>query len=127
MGSVYFDGAEVQSLAKSFEQSAANVGAAAQAVVRKTALDVEKDAKAFAPVDTGNLKSSIGHSDMRTVGQSGVLEVEVGPTANYGAYVEFGTSQHGPAAFMGPAMDRQSSSFVKAMEQLAERAAHGGT
>lgn len=127
MGSVYFDGAEIQSLAQSFTQSAANVGSAAQTVVRKTALDVERDAKAFAPVDTGNLRSSIGHSDMRTVGQSGVLEVEVGPTADYGVYVEFGTSQHGPAAFMGPAMDRQSPAFVKAMEILAERAAHGGT
>lgn len=127
MASVYFDGAELQSLAQSFTQGATNIGPLAQAVVRKTALDVERDAKAFVPVDTGNLKNSIGHSDMRTVGQSGVLEVEVGPTANYGMYVEFGTSQHGPAAFMGPAMDRQSPTFVQAMEQLAERSAGGGT
>jgi HK97 gp10 family phage protein len=121
------DASDFNRLASSFTQAAANIGPGAQAVVRKTTLDVERDAKSFVPVDTGNLKSSIGHSDLRTVGQSGVLEAEVGPTAEYGVYVEFGTSRKGPAAFMGPALDRQIPVFTQAMEQLAERAANGGT
>lgn len=126
MASVDFDGAEVMALASSFTQSGANIGKLAQVVVRKTALDIERNAKAIAPVDTGNLKSSIGRSDLRTVGQSGALEAEIGPTANYAPYVEFGTSRHGPQAFMGPSLDRMAGPFEEAMTQLAERAA-GGT
>lgn len=116
---VTFDGSELNTLAADLGQAAEKVGARVQLVMRKTALDVEADAKAFAPVDTGNLRNSIGHSDLRTVGQTGVLEVEIGPTADYGAFVEFGTSQHGPAAYMGPALDRRSPAFVSAMEQVA--------
>jgi HK97 gp10 family phage protein len=127
MASVYFDGAEIQQLAGAFIKGAEGVGKMAQAAVRKTALDIEKNAKAIVPVDTGNLKSSIGHSDLRSVGTSGSIEAEVGPTANYGSYVEFGTSTMAPAAFMGPSLDRATPAFVKAMEILAERAANGGT
>jgi HK97 gp10 family phage protein len=119
------DPSEINRLAHSFEQSAANVGQAAQQVVRKTALDIEATAKQFVPVDTGNLKGSIGHSDLRSVGQSGALEARIGPTANYGHYVEFGTSRMGPAAYMGPALDRHSGPFEQAMSILAERAANG--
>lgn len=127
MAGIEFDVSDINRLATSFAQSAHNVGPLAQAVVRKTTLDVEADAKAFAPVDTGNLKGSIGHSDLRTVGQSGTLEAEVGPTAAYGEYVELGTSRMAPRAFLGPALDRRTPAFVQAMEQLAERAALGNT
>jgi HK97 gp10 family phage protein len=121
------DPSEFNNLAVSFEQGAQSVGPLAQQVVRKTALDIEGDAKRFAPVDTGNLRNSIGHSDLRSVGQSGALEARIGPTANYGHYVEFGTSRMGPAAYMGPALDRHAGPFEQAMNQLAERAANGGT
>jgi HK97 gp10 family phage protein len=122
-----FDVSGIRELATSFTQGAANVGPMAQVAVRKTALDVERDAKAMAPVDTGNLKGSIGHSDLRTVGQSGALEATVGPTAAYGVHLEFGTSRTAPQPFMGPALDRQTPAFEQAMAQLAERAANGGT
>lgn len=120
------DASGFRELAASFTQGAASVGPAAQMAVRKTALDVEKDAKALAPVDTGNLKGSIGHSDLRTVGQSGSLEALVGPTADYGVHLEFGTSRMAPQPFMGPALDRQAPAFEQAMAILAERAANGG-
>ena len=44
--------AELRTLADGLEQRA-------DAAVRKTGLDVEADAKIFAPVDTGNLRNSI--------------------------------------------------------------------
>ncbi len=120
MTGIDVDASELNRLAVDLTKAAGRIGPAAQVVIRKTALDIERDAKAFAPVDTGNLRNSIGHSDLRTVGQSGVLEAEIGPTAAYGAFVEFGTSRHGPAAYMGPAFDRHSGPFVSAVEQLAE-------
>ena len=117
---IRIDGAGFHSLAADLTAAAGRIGPRAQIVVRKTALDIEGDAKAFCPVDTGNLRNSIGHSDLRTVGQSGVLEAEIGPTAAYGKFVEFGTSRQGPAAFMGPALDRREPGFLAAMQQLAD-------
>nr|WP_297424786.1 HK97-gp10 family putative phage morphogenesis protein [uncultured Actinotalea sp.] len=120
MGSVWFDGADdLNRLSADLRGASDRVGRAAQQVIRKTTLDVERDAKAFAPVDTGMLRSSIGHSDLRRIGQYGVLEAEIGPSASYGAFVEFGTSRQAPQAYMGPALDRNAPAFVAAMEQLA--------
>lgn len=119
MPSIHVDTSELNRLAVDLGEAAVKVGNRAQVVVRRTALAVEADAKAFAPVDTGNLRNSIGHSDLRAVTQTGVLEVEIGPTAHYGHFVEFGTSRNAPAAYMGPALDRQTPGFVAAMEQLA--------
>lgn len=82
-------------------------------VVAKAALDVEAAAKGFCPVDTGFLRSSIG-VDLDMAASSAVI----GPTAEYGAFVEFGTSRMAPAAYMGPALDRVSPSFAAAIEQL---------
>ena len=123
--SVYFDGAELNEFAVVIGKAAANTGKMAQTVIKKVAVDITRDAKAFAPVDTGNLKSSIGHSDLRAVGHSGDLEVEIGPTANYGIYVEFGTETMAPAAYMGPAADRHFGPFEQAMAQIAEDALGG--
>lgn len=120
MATVWFDGVEdLNRLAADLTAGADRVtGERARQVIRKTAVDVERDAKAFAPVDTGNLKNSIGHSDLRRVGTSGTLEVEIGPTANYGGYVEWGTSRMAPRAYMGPALDRNTPAFVAAVTQL---------
>lgn len=93
------------------------VGTRARAVIRKAAYDIERDAKALAPVDTGNLKNSIGHSDLR-IGTSGQLVAEIGPTANYGIFLELGTSRMPAQPFMGPAADRNTPSFEAAMQQL---------
>jgi HK97 gp10 family phage protein len=110
------DGAELGRLAADLRSAPHRVGVKALVVVRKTALDVEADAKALAPVDTGNLRSSIGRSE-RT--WSDGIEVEVGPTAFYGGFVEWGTSRHGPQAYMGPALNRREPGFLAAMEELA--------
>lgn len=96
----------------------------AKLVLKKTALDVERNAKAIAPVDTGNLKSSIGHSDMRALSAEH-LQVDIGPTANYGSYVEFGTSTQAPQAFMGPSLDRYAGPFEQAMAQVGVEALSG--
>jgi HK97 gp10 family phage protein len=110
------DGSELGRLVADLRTAPHRVGVKAVQVVRKTALDVEADAKALVPVDTGNLRSSIGRSE-RSWGGDGI-EVEVGPTAFYGGFVEWGTSRHGPQAYMGPALNRREPAFVAAMEAL---------
>lgn len=108
-------------MAEDFLRLAADIAAArarsetlTSQVVRKVAADVETNAKAIAPVDTGNLRASIG-TEMR-----GRYEAEVGPSAAYGIYVEFGTSRMAPQAFMGPSLDRYSGTFVEAMGKVGE-------
>lgn len=97
-------------------------------VVRKTALDIEADAKAHAPIDSGNLQNSIGSNVSGTEG-----EVFVG--ADYGPYVEFGHAQqpgrYVPAIgkrlvrdfvpgkpFFFPAVERARPGFAAAMASM---------
>ena len=81
-------------------------------VVRKSASDVEAQAKARAAVDTGNMRNSIGTT------MHGPLSAEIGPTASHSVFVEFGTYKMAAQPFMGPAADRVEPSFIAAMEQL---------
>lgn len=116
---------DVRRLATSLANVGARTGALAQIAVRKTAKDIEATAKAKVPVDTGNLKGSIGTSDLRRVGQSGGLSVEIGPTAEYGEFVEFGTSRMAPQPYMGPAADVHLPLFEQAVTQLGLEALGG--
>lgn len=95
---------------------AQRVGATAAAVTRKTAADITRDAKTLAPVDTGNLRASIG-STIRGDGRMGVVRAEIGPTASYGIYVEMGTSRMAAQPFLRPATDRNLPGWRAALEQ----------
>jgi HK97 gp10 family phage protein len=119
------DTAEIFHLAASFTAGSQAAGEMANMVVRKTAHDIAADAKNLVPVDTGNLKSSIG-TDATATGGGGNYEAVIGPAAAYGLFVEVGTSRMGPRLYMSGALDNQQPSFVQAMEQVAERAVNGG-
>jgi HK97 gp10 family phage protein len=126
------DASEVRRLAASLASAGARTRIMAQGAVRKTAKDIERTAKNLVPVGKsrkgyigGNLKNSIGTSDLRNVGQSGSLSAEVGPTAEYGGYVEFGTSRMAPQPYMGPAADVHLPLFEQAVAQLGMEALGG--
>ena len=121
MASVWFEGIEkLTTLAFQVEAGAARVGAAGALVVRKTAADVERDAKAFAPVDTGALRNSIS-TTISGSGHSLAIEAEIGPTVSYAVFQEYGTSRMAPHPYMGPAVERHTPPFVAAVEQLGGR------
>lgn len=94
--------------------------ALAAKVVMKSLADIEADAKALAPVDTGYLRSSISREVTADTfrGSGGAFGGEVGPTANYGAYVEYGTSRMRPQPYMGPAFTRRVPAFLAAMAKI---------
>ena len=87
----------------------------ASAVMSKTMQDIKAGARALAPVDTGNLKSSITAD---VTGSRGTVRGEVGPTANYGRYVENGTSRQRAQPYLRPATDAALPGYESAMAQL---------
>lgn len=107
-------------------------------IVRKTAFDVQATAAANAKVQTGFMKSSIYTvtDKISTYGQ-GVKDGAPGsyllppvepPTdsytafvavgANYGIFVEYGTSKMAAQPFLTPAADQASQSFTSAFAKL---------
>lgn len=114
---INFDASEVRALGSRIKASGPRIGAAASAALRKTAFDIEADAKALAPVDTGNLMNSIS-AEIAGDGRFGTMSAEIGPTAEYGIYQEFGTSTQPGTPFMGPAFDRRVPAYTEALAQL---------
>lgn len=116
-GGKAFDASELRSLGHDLTKAGAKAQAGARMVVAKTAADITADAKAFAPVDTGNLRASIGHDLFDTSGETGA---EIGPTTNYGGFVEWGTSRMAPQPYLGPAFDRRIPGFEKALGDMID-------
>lgn len=112
------DVSELNQLVADMRGADGRIGRKAAAAVRKTARDIEATSKQFAPVDTGALRNSIGH-DITGDGRFGAIEATVGPTVEYGAHVEYGTSRNAPAAYMGPALDRHGPDLIRAIGSIA--------
>lgn len=110
--SVSWEFGELRQLSADLGKADVGVTRKAGEVVRKSASDVEAQAKARAAVDTGAMRNSIG------VRMAGPLSAEIGPTVHYAQYVEFGTYKMAAQPFMGPAADAVAPSFIAAMEQL---------
>lgn len=120
MASVWFEGIDdLNRVVADLESSVGRIGAKGSAIVRKSTLDGERLAKQFAPVDTGHLRGSITH-EFRGDGRHGVMEGEWGPEADYGSFVEWGTSRMAPHAFAGPSLDRVTPDFIAATEAIAD-------
>lgn len=80
---IHLDDSEVHQLAEDIDRHADDTPVLAQRAVDKVGHDLQAYAIAKAPVDTGYLKSSISVD-------IGDLSAVVGPTAEYGGYVELG-------------------------------------
>lgn len=81
--------------------------------IRKTAHDIVATAQTFVPVDTAATRNSI-FAEFSNDG----LTADVGPTTHYAPFVEYGTIQHPPQAFMGPSLDRHAPDLAKALGQI---------
>lgn len=110
---VHFDSSEVRALGLNLAAAPGRIQRAAPRAIRKTALDIERDAKILAPVDTGALKASIG-SDIRQ------LEAEISATTDYAVYVEHGTSRMAAQPYMGPSFDRNIPGLQRALGDAGE-------
>ena len=109
------DWSELKQLAADFGTVDHKLATRVMDVTRKAGFDLERIAKGKAPVDTGYLRRSIGTSfNWSSAGAT----VEVGPTAYYGVFVEFGTRRMGAQPYMEPALNAVEAPFAKAILQL---------
>ncbi|WP_284752639.1 HK97-gp10 family putative phage morphogenesis protein [Arthrobacter sp. efr-133-R2A-120] len=117
MTSFEIDSSEFNLLADRLERAAEGAAFLIRGAVRKTTLDIAKDAKALVPVDTGFLRNSIQTSSAGS--NANLAQGIVQARASYSKYVEFGTSRTAPRAFMGPAADRNEAALQQALGQIA--------
>jgi HK97 gp10 family phage protein len=108
------DASEIRKIAIDLGAVGPQVRKRAPVVLRKSSFDIVASAKNRVPVDTGKLKGSIGATFLSP------LSAEIGPTANYGFWVEVGTSRMAPQPYMGPAADIHFPLFEQAVAQLGE-------
>ena len=84
----------------------ANFKRATEKALTTSALLVEGDAKLRAPVDTGNLRSSLNHkveTDRATIGTN----------VEYAPFVEFSTSRTPAQPFLEPALRENKDKIIK--------------
>jgi HK97 gp10 family phage protein len=120
--SVTGDFSAITRFAEKLETKSADVADLARKVVLKAAVDVQAGAQELAPVDTGNLRNSIV-VQVSKVGSNAARSktvADVGPTAEYGAHVEYGTVHTRPQPYLGPATDDVVPGFLAALAELGE-------
>lgn len=97
---------------------------AVRTVVRKNGADLQAKAQKNAPVGTPQstgIPGYVGGTLKRSVEldiTDGGLTAEVEPTADYAAYVEYGTRFMEAQPYLKPAYDEQKKEFVKDLNEL---------
>lgn len=86
---------------------------AVKTAVKFNGSELQKKAEKNAPVDTGNLKRSIGLEI-----KDGGLTAECRAKAEYAGYVEYGTRRMEAQPYMGPAFNEQKKQFKKDLKEL---------
>lgn len=86
--------------------------------VQMGALLIENEAKARVPVRTGNLRRSI---NTQVEQRGNVVVATIGPSADYGVFIEFGTSRMGAQPYMRPALDLKRAEANEAIRREVAR------
>ena len=86
---------------------------AVKRVVKMNTAYLQCTAQDNVPVDTGHLRDSI-EIELKDNGMTGIVE----PTAEYAAYVEFGTRKMTANPYLKPAWEAEKKQFKKDMKYL---------
>lgn len=87
-----------------------------KACVMKSGATLQEYAQGNAPVDTGNLKRSIGLSM-----KDGGMTAEVKPSAEYAPYVELGTRFMSAHPYLRPALETAGAEFKANVEKVVRQ------
>ncbi|NSW92317.1 MAG: HK97 gp10 family phage protein [Firmicutes bacterium] len=112
----------VNELIKNLEAVSDNITKDLTKAVKAGAKIVLDDAKARAPVDTGELRDNM---TMRVVEKDrSQVEIDVGPGKDqfYGLFIEQGTSKMAAKPFLRPALDENKEKVQKAITDEIEKA-----
>lgn len=112
------DASEVHALAHDLNTAGSYVEERAPLAISKFGHDTEATAHVLVPVDTGFLDSTIG---TEVLGMS----ADVFATAEYGEYVERGTSRMSAEPYLSPAFDQHLEPFENALGAIGVQAVRG--
>lgn len=115
---VHVDMSEIGKLQTLLGGAANKVTSEMPGVLDKVADAVAAQARANAPVDTGDLRASIGV--LRKAGNAGVRHRWVGSELKQAWFQEFGTSRHPPQPFLNPAGEAGVRELEAELAKLAE-------
>lgn len=112
---------------KQFERNLKSaVGKRTQKIINQTnasAINVDRQAKKNAPVDTGRLRTSI-HAiptstfDRETNVMTGDVEAAVATNVEYAPFLEFGTVKIDARPFMFPAWESERPKYIEALRKI---------
>lgn len=97
-----------------FPEIAKRVPELASEVVRKSAFDLEANAKSIVPVRTGRLKNSI------TTEMVNKFEAHIAPHTDYAEIVEYGGHNRAPRPYMRPSIEKVRPEFIDACKKILE-------
>ena len=86
------------------------------AATKIAAFAVERKGKEKSPVDTGANRDSIYVAEVEDIG--GAPAYRIGPTTEYGPFLEFGTFKMPARAYMIPALESETPRFKDAIAQI---------
>ena len=109
--------AEFELIAQNLNHASREVMPKAREAMKKALGDIATGAKNRAPVDTGALRNSI---TTQTQGNRDYARGEVGPTVNYGGYVERGTFRMSAQPYLRPATDAVLPGYEQALGQITD-------
>ena len=87
-----------------------------EAVLKIAAFAVERKGKEKSPWDTGANRDSIFVAEVDSIG--GAPAYRIGPTTEYGPFLEFGTSKMPSRPYMIPALESESPRLREAIAQI---------
>jgi HK97 gp10 family phage protein len=109
-------GVTIRIVSNKLASTAAGQHAETLAAVSRAGFAIEAAGKAKAPVLTGTLRRSI-----HTVLSNGGATATVGPSVNYGIFVEFGTRRMGARPYMRPAAELVFPRFVDEIKAITRK------
>ena len=100
-----------QQLVAAIQEANKQLEAATETVLDGTANNVQGDAKAICPVDTGRLRSSIAIKKSK-------LRREIGTDVPYALPVEMGTYKQKAQPYLFPASEKNRQGFIRNIQAI---------
>ena len=88
------------------------------AALKIAAFSVERKGKEKSPIDTGANRDSIFVAEVDDIG--GAPAYRIGPTTEYGPFLEFGTSKMPARPYMIPALESERPRLIEAITQIMQ-------